>query len=520
MKEILLQNVFLPPDSDFSLPSVAAAIGVPAGALSSVRLIKKSVDARDKTALRFCCSFAVVTDRKLPARFSPKPWQETLYLWKRSARKPAVRPVVVGFGPAGMFAALTLARAGLCPLVLERGADADRRKAAVDRFFAGGALDPAANVQFGEGGAGTFSDGKLATGIKDPRCRTVIEQLVHFGADPALLTDAKPHVGTDVLIGVVKALRREVESLGGEVRFGARLTALTVKNGAVAGIVFEQDGSSFELPAEAVVLAIGHSARDTFTYLYEAGFPMASKPFAVGARIEHRQPWIDRAQYGSFAGHPALGAADYRLATHLADGRGVYTFCMCPGGVVVNASHEPDGVVTNGMSYRARDGKNGNAALLVGVDSRDFGDGVLDGMYFQRTIEQAAYRLAGGHRVTCQTVGDFLAGRASSGAGDVAPTVCPAPRFGDLREILPAFVTEALGEGIRRFDRLLPGFADGGALLTGPETRSSSPIRILRNDRLQSPVAGLYPCGEGAGYAGGITSAAVDGIRVAECILG
>ncbi|WP_306341526.1 NAD(P)/FAD-dependent oxidoreductase [Scatolibacter rhodanostii] len=494
-----------------------------------MQLIKKSIDARDREDVHFSLSVEAKIDgneNELVAR--RRSHEVTLaesYQYELPASKPlAQRPVIVGFGPAGMFAALILAQAGQNPIVIERGESVENRQKTVQNFWENRVLQTESNVQFGEGGAGTFSDGKLTTGTKDVRIRKVLEEFVKAGAPAEILYEAKPHLGTDKLPLIVSTIRKEIIRLGGEVRFNTKLVDFSVSNGKLAEVMVEEQGKNREsIPCDDLILAIGHSARDTFFLLDEKKMALQAKSFSVGARIEHPTAVIDRAQYGEFAGSPYLGAADYKLSCHLRDGRGVYTFCMCPGGYVTGAASEEGMVVTNGMSEFARDGANGNSALLVGVTPDDFGHSPLDGIAFQREIERKAFQLAGSdYSAPAQRVGDFLK-RKTAGSfknSAVVPTYQPGVVEADISRCLPNFVTEAMRLAIPYMARRLKGFDSGDALLIAPETRSSSPVRILRNEMMQSlSVEGIYPCGEGAGYAGGITSAAVDGIRCAEKIL-
>lgn len=519
-----LQDLSLPLDySTEELKKKAAkALKVSPASLGEVRLLRRSVDARKKSDVRYICSVAVTVEeeKRLLAHCDDPTvtlWEPLSYQFPPVSRHSPTKPVVVGMGPAGLFAALFLARNGIPSIVLERGRDVDRRTGDVERFWAGGPLSPVSNVQFGEGGAGTFSDGKLNTGTHDPRIAAVLEEFVKHGAPDDILYQQKPHVGTDLLRGVVKSIRQELISLGCEVRFENKLTGLTVKNGQLTAIEVTTENGTYSPPCDTLILAPGHSARDTFSMLFDAGVPMEAKAFAIGCRIEHGQALISEAQYG-----PAwtkLPPADYKLACHLPTGRSAFTFCVCPGGQVVAAASAPGQVVTNGMSLRARDGENINGGFLVGVTPDDFGPHVLDGVAFQEKWEAAAWEL-GGQRfhAPAQTVADLLHGRAPSRLSDLSPTYRPGVVPASLDDCLPAYVTDTLRGALPIFDRKLHGFADGGALLTGVETRSSSPVRILRGEDLQSSLRGLFPCGEGAGHAGGITSAAVDGIRVAEAV--
>ena len=427
----------------------------------------------------------------------------------------AFRPVVCGLGPAGLFAALLLARYGARPIVVERGPSIEQRAKAVDTFFAGGALDENANIQFGEGGAGTFSDGKLTTRIGDPLCDYVRRTLLEHGAPQEIAWQAKPHIGTDRLRGVILSLRQEIERLGGEVRFNTRLTGLIQREGRLVGI----ETNSGQIETDTLVLAIGHSARDTFAMLREQGITLLGKPFSVGFRAEHLQAEIDKALYHEAAGHPALPPGEYQLSAH-PGGRGLYTFCMCPGGRVVAAASEAGGVCTNGMSYHARDGANANAAVVAEVKPEEFGSDPMQAVAFQRELERAAFALTGSYAAPAQDLDGFLQGRPGLRLGRVQPSYPCGVAPADLGALFPERIANALRAGLQAFGRKLPGYCAADTLLTGPETRTSSPVRIPRGTDCQSEeLQGLYPCGEGAGYAGGIVSAAVDGLRAARSIL-
>lgn len=495
--------------------------------IKNLAIYKKSVDARKKEDIRFSYSVdceitldeeQIVSKCRSNKVSLVKPYH---YEMPENRRVSEFRPVIVGFGPAGMLAGLILAEAGLRPIIFERGKAIEARQKDVDKFWKDRVLNEESNVQFGEGGAGTFSDGKLTTGIKSPFIRKVLLELYEAGAPEEILYSSKPHIGTDRLAVVVKNIRKKIESLGGEVRLECRVEKLIVYNKFIQGITYTHHGETFDMEADSVIMAIGHSARDTVEMLYNLGIEIIQKPFSVGARIEHPQSLINKAQYGKFAGHPKLGAADYKLSCHGLHERGAYTFCMCPGGTVVAAASEKGGVIVNGMSSLARDGKNANSALLVGIEPKDFpSDHPLAGIYYQKEIEHKAFLLGGSdYRAPAQLVGDFLAGKESRKLGNVEPTCPTGVTLTDIRECLPQKVTATMQSAIVEMDKKLNGFNLYDAVLTAPETRSSSSVRILRDEFCQCNVRGVYPCGEGAGYAGGIVSAAVDGIKCAHAVL-
>lgn len=530
-----LQNLSFPLDHtpEDLRRKAAKLLNVSPASLGEVKLLRRSVDARKKSDVRYVCTLGVEveSEKTLLARLNAP--NVTLYAPEEYRFPPVKRrfdcpPVVVGMGPAGLFCALFLAKNGVPSIVLERGRDVDGRTEDVDHFWHTGSLSRTSNVQFGEGGAGTFSDGKLNTGTHDGRISAVLEEFVRHGAPEDILWQQKPHVGTDLLRSVVKSIRQELISLGCDVRFEHQLTGLRGENGTLTGISVDTEFGPYELDCDTLILAPGHSARDTFRMLYEAQVPMEAKPFAIGCRIEHHQELISQAQYG-----PAwekLPPADYKLACHLPSGRSAFTFCVCPGGQVVAAASDFGQVVTNGMSLRSRDGQNINGGFLVGVSPADFGPGILDGVTFQEKWERSAWDLGTGNappnydsarplfHAPAQSAADFLSGRPSTSLGALSPTYRPGVTPAGLDDCLPIYVADTLRSALPLFDRKLHGFADGSAILTGIETRSSSPVRILRDESFQSPLRGLFPCGEGAGYAGGITSAAVDGIRVAEAV--
>ena len=505
-------------------------LGIPPKELLRFELFKRSYDARKNVALAFIYSIdvSVKNEESVLERFKndlhirPSPDTSYKFITKVSASttlNPSARPIIVGFGPCGIFSALILAQMGLKPLVLERGKKVRERTQDTWGLWRKNILNPESNVQFGEGGAGTFSDGKLYSQIKDPKFygRKVLMEFIKAGAPPEILYVAKPHIGTFRLVGIVERMRQEIIDLGGEVRFSQKVVGLDIQGEQIKGVRLENGGV---IATEHVILALGHSARDTFKALYEAGVYMEAKPFSIGFRIEHPQSLIDRARLGPHAGNPLIGAADYKLVHHAKNGRSVYSFCMCPGGTVVAATSELNRVVTNGMSQYSRNERNANAGIVVGITPDDFPGGPLAGIDFQRAIESKAFELGGStYEAPGQLVGDFLEGRPSTKLGDVSPSYKPGVHLTDLATSLPDYAIEAIREAIPAFEKQIKGFSMKDAVLTGVETRTSSPLRITRGQNYQSlNIKGLYPAGEGAGYAGGILSAGVDGIKVAEAV--
>ena len=522
----LIQNLKLPFDhSEEDLKKeISRKIKVNNNDIKQFEIKRKSIDARSKTNICFVYSVTVVINDRVSAgvavenkniqNYSP-------YVYKLPAKKKKLssRPIIIGAGPAGLFSALLFAEAGVAPLILEQGKDVEARAVDMKNFFLTGKLNEQSNIQFGEGGAGTFSDGKLYTLINDKRTQKVFDIFVGAGAPPEILYSAKPHIGTDKLKAVVKNIRKKIVFLGGEIKFNTKITDFKIENKKVNAVVSEA-GEIFE--SDIIILALGGSARDTFEVLFEKGVHLQSKAFSAGVRIEHPQLLINKSQYRKFFNDPRLGSAEYKLVYHAKNGRSVYSFCVCPGGTVVASSSENNGIVTNGMSEFARDKENINSAIVVGVKPDDFGsDHPLAGIEFQRNLERQAFKVGGGDFVApAQLVGDFLKGEKSLALRSVKPSYCPGIALGKLDECLPEFIIETIKEGLISFDNKVRGFAFFDAVLTGVETRTSSPVRILRDEKYCSNIKGFFPIGEGSGYSGGIVSAALDGIKVVEAILG
>lgn len=492
--------------------------------LKNFKLIKKSIDARKKDNIAYVCTFCSKTksEHELIEKYKfVSEYKENRYEFPFKNISAESNVVIVGSGPSGLFCALMLARAGFKPTLIERGECADERKNSVDKFRKFGTLNENSNVQFGEGGAGTFSDGKLTCGVNDVRMDFIKREFAAHGAPKSILTNAKAHIGTDYLINTVKSMRDEIELCGGKVLFNTLMTDIKIENGHVSKIMTldVKSNKKKEIECSILVCAIGHSARDTYKMMLKKGFEMERKPFSVGVRIEHKRDFIDKTQYGKSANNLPLPAADYKLSCHTKD-RGAYTFCMCPGGVVIASSSEKNTVVTNGMSDYARCGENSNSALLVSVTPDDIeGEDVLGGMYFQQKLEEKAFEEGGGNYFApCQSAKDFLNGTDTHEKYKIKPSYLPGVKFTDLNKILPKFVCDTMKEALLCFDKKMKGFASGDAILTGVETRSSSPLRITRDESGQSNIRGVYPIGEGCGYAGGIMSSAADGIKCAEKI--
>ena len=521
-----IDQLRLSPGQDISVlrRKIAKLLRVNESDILRMEILRRAVDAREELFFVYTAAVEVKQEASVLRRCRDRHvtrYAPEFYRLPQKCEASDVPPVVVGAGPAGLFAALVLSHAGLRPILLERGQPTEQRTLDVEKFWQGGTLDTESNVQFGEGGAGAFSDGQLNTGTKDLRHRFILQQLVDCGAPESILIDAKPHVGTDYLHIVLKNLRQKLTDLGCDIRFGHRLESIHHEGGVLTGLTVRGGGETYRLPCRQLVLALGHSARDTVENLYGCGLAMEAKPFAVGVRIEHRQSEIDAVQYKKFAGHPALGAATYKLSCHLPNGRSAFSFCVCPGGQVVAAASETGRAVTNGMSEYARAKENINGALLVNVTPADFpSEHPLAGIAFQRTLEEAAFTLGGDYRAPAQRVEDFLQRRPSAEGGSVTPSYRPGVKWCDLHKCLPDFVSQTLELALPELDKKLPGYAAPDAVLTAVESRSSAPVRIPRDETYQANIRGVYPCGEGAGYAGGILSAAADGMRCAEHITG
>jgi len=522
---IRLANIKVPLDAntDELFDIILKKIRLKKSDIKKFRIHKKSVDARNKKDIHFVYTFDIELNIDEHIAIKHCKYATIINEQKQEIKSKVEsikRPIVVGSGPSGLFAALTLLERGLYPIILERGKEVDSRQKDIELFWNTAKLNPNSNVQFGEGGAGTFSDGKLTTNINDKNCNKVIEEFINADAPEEIAYSSKPHIGTDKLKTVIKNIRKKIISKGGEFKFENQLIDFDIENNKIVGVKVLDINSNqtYNIQTDIVIVAIGHSARDTFEMIYSKNINIIQKPFSIGVRIEHSRKMIDASQYGAFANHTALEAADYKLVTHLDSGRSVYTFCMCPGGFVVAASSEENNLVVNGMSEYARDNINSNSALLVGITPNDFkSTNPLAGMYLQREIEHNTFELGGSnYNAPIQLVGDFLKNKTSTTLGNIFPSYKPNVTFANLSDCLPEFVIKAMQHAIPIMDKSLKGFSSYDAVLTGVETRSSSPIRIVRDKNFESNIKGLYPCGEGAGYAGGIMSSAVDGINCAN----
>ena len=505
--------------------AAAKALRIPEKQILNLTIKKRSIDARKKTEIKYIYTIdvEVSNEKKILAKCKNNKIslaKDNQYQFPDSGNTPlSLRPVIIGSGPAGLFCAYMLAKHGYRPVVFERGASVEEREKDIQNFWKTGILNTKSNVQFGEGGAGTFSDGKLNTGVKDPfgRNRAVLEIFVENGAPQDILYLNKPHIGTDILMQVVRNMRNKIIEWGGEVHFHSQFVDFEMENNLLKSITIDTKSGQQVIPTSVLVLAVGHSARDTFSMLYEKKLELTAKSFAIGVRVEHLQEWINESQYGASQKYQ-LPSADYKVVTNLENGRGVYSFCMCPGGYVVNASSEEKMLAVNGMSYHARDGKNANSAIIVTVSPDDYGTAhPLDGMYFQRELERKAFELGEGS-VPVQRFEDYCNNRASQSLGMVIPQIKGSYKLANVRSIFPEEIADSIEKGIKSFDKQIHGFSHPDVVLSGIESRTSSPVRISRNDNLEIDNTGIYPCGEGAGYAGGITSAAIDGLKVAESI--